>query len=94
MTHSQKIWLLRVFSIPALFYLPIIFIGIAFAIFRENRGDSFPMFALLAMVVGVILSIFLSRRTLFVPGDSPVQRPLCILLALVAFEAGAYLYFK
>ena len=92
MTQSQKIWILRLLSIPALVYLPFVFVGIAFAIFHENRGDSLPFFALLAFIMGVTLSIALSRRTLFTPMHSTLKRPVYILLAIIAFEAGTYLY--
>jgi hypothetical protein len=71
MTQKQKIWTVRLLSLPALLYLPIACTGIGIAISHDNKGDSFPTISLLSLLAGLVAAGILSRRTLFAPSDSP-----------------------
>ena len=93
MTQSQKIWTLRLVSIPALLYLPITCIGIGITLSRENRGDSFPTVSLLSFLGGLIAAVVLSRQTLFAPIKSSPNRCLMVFAGIVLFEIAAFCMF-
>jgi hypothetical protein len=86
MTHSSKLWTLRLLSIPALLYLPIACMGIGITVSRENKGDSFPLVSLLCLLAGLVAAGVLSRYTLFARTDSSLKQCCWVLVSIVLFD--------
>ena len=86
MTRTYKLWILRLTSIPALFYFPIACVGIGIAVSRENRGDSFPLLSLLCLLGGLVAAGVFSRHTLFARIDGSLKRGFWVLVSIALFR--------
>jgi hypothetical protein len=94
MTQNQKIWALRLASVPAVLSFPFICFGLAVTITRENRGDSAPVISMLSLFVGLLVAIKLSLLTVFARIDSSPKRCFNVLVIIAGFDVIGFILAK
>ena len=86
MKTITKVWIIRIGSLPVLFYLPIFCSMPGPVILRENDGDSMPWLTAGGFLLGFAAAAVLSRWTLFMPRSFSVARSLKVLVSIILFE--------
>jgi len=87
MTSRQKLWTLRIVSIPVLLLLPFACGLVAAAIGERLLGNSYPLGeAMIGMVAGFVAMIVLSPWTVFARQDGGLKRRIRVLTGIAAFE--------
>jgi hypothetical protein len=87
MTSRQKVWTLRIVSIPVLLLLPFACGLVAAAIGERLLANSYPLGeAMTGMVAGFVAMIVLSPWTVFARQDAGLKKRVRVLIGIGAFE--------